>query len=942
MNTKTFLRGTAGVGALVFAITSHGAQASAAGQQDDQKPVVTNDADKDAPTREQDIIVNGIRKSINDALEKKKNSKQIVDSVVAEDAGKLPDNNVVEALARVTGVQIDRTRGEGSSLTIRGLTDVQTTLNGNNTNLGAGRSLNLSDIPAELIKSVEVYKTRTADQVEGGIGGSVNIELRRPLDLKNGLTVAGSIRGVYSDNPKKVSPFASLLVAQRFDTGIGEIGLLANGSYQKNFYRETFVNNEGVEPFCCRFPADNALAGQVIPNTPVTRLPAGSERLAAPYRVNYGLEQGYNDRKALNLALQWKPTSDLDFVLEGGYLGGKNFNQYDGFALTIRDDTRLSNIQTQSDGVTLRSATISPVNPNGRVPLYLNSQATDASTYLYTTNAEMNWRTGIAFIHASAQYNWSKYQEYNVQVIPVLSGISSVNIDLDSDVYNGGGPVITLPGVNLGNTAIYSVDRFQDRNRFDQNKELAAQFDIELTTSERGLLRRLKTGMRFNHRLPSNGYGYRDGFPRTTSTINGVTTTVNTPLSDFPGGSELTSIGTLVPGADLTWLHIPGKTLLANADAIRTYIQKYDPANAQRFSTPLPPSDRGQVYRASENTMSAYITGDYAFDMGFPVEGTIGARIINTFGTSASTNFRFLPSDPGTPIIENGFGKGNYVDILPSVSAILHFTPKLQLRLSRTVNIQRPNFFDLRASAVIDQIRQPNYVYTGNPNLQPTISKNYDASLEYFFKDGSVSLAGFVKQQKGLLFYYAQGPQDLSRYGVNTTGFVESLYNSGSGTIIGLEGSANTFFRFLPGILRNFGVAVNGTFIPKATQNYPYPAGTADAPGRDDVQGLSRYTGNATLLYETPEFSTRVSYNYRSSYRSFVNILYPQYSPYVADTSRLDAAVNFTPVKFLTLSVEGTNLLRNDTIAYYGQDRLLPNGPRLQPRTVQASARFRF
>jgi iron complex outermembrane receptor protein len=148
---------------------------------------------------------------------RKRNAKQIVDSVVSEDVGKLPDNNVPEALSRVTGVQIDRARGEGQNVTIRGLSDVQTTINGNQPGLGEGRSLNLADIPAELLKSVEVYKTRTADQVEGGIAGTVNVELRRPLDLKKGLTVAGSFRETFSDDIGDTkSPYASLSAGRPF------------------------------------------------------------------------------------------------------------------------------------------------------------------------------------------------------------------------------------------------------------------------------------------------------------------------------------------------------------------------------------------------------------------------------------------------------------------------------------------------------------------------------------------------------------------------------------------------------------------------------------------------------------------------------------------------------------------------------------------------------
>ncbi len=904
---------------------------SAAQAQDRPVPPVITDQDATTPRpSDQDVIVVGLRESVKKAVDRKRRSKQIVDSVVAEDAGKLPDNNVIEALARVTGVQISRSRGEGSGLTIRGLSDVQTTINGNNTNEGEARSINLADIPAELIKAVDVYKTRSPDQVEGGVGGTVNIELRRPLDLKQGTTVAGSIRGVYSDNPKKVSPFASLLLAQRMDTGIGEIGMLVNGSFQKNYYRETFVTAEGIDNLCCTN----------VPNTPWDRLPAAYKNLASPYRVNYGLEQGRTEKKALNASLQWKPDDHLEFVLEGSYVNTQNNNQYDGLFLAIREGA-LSNITTLPDGRTLVSATVGPVSANGRIPAGFTSQAYDSTSDLYTTNFETTWRGGIATVHASAQYSWSKTSQFNVELLPIIPGINTATVDLVSDRFDGGGPFITYPGANLTDINSYVVDRYQDRRYASRNKEFASQLDIELAVSDTGLIRRLKTGVRFMNRLPGNSYGYRDGYPRQTQIVNGVATQVRTPLSAFPGAGAATPVAALVPGAEaLTWLHIPGRVLLANRDANRQYIVATDPADAAVWSTQDPPSDRGQVYKASENSFAVYGLFDYGFKLGFPIDGQIGARIINTFGTASSTNFAFGPNT-NNPTISAGVGHANYVDILPTFTANIHFTNKLLLRLSRTTNIQRADFYSLRPSATIDQFRIPTYVYTGNPSLKPSTSIKYDASLEYYLPDGIISLAGFINNQDGLLFYYDK-PSNLAAYGINENGFISSLYNAGKGKNVGIEANAQSFFRFLPGVLRNFGLGLNGTWIPTATQKYPYADDTGDIPGADEVLGLSKFTGNATLFYETPVFSTRISYNYRSRYRNDVNYNLPIYSSFTQPTSRLDAAINFTPVKFATVSLEGTNLLHNNDKVYYGINKLLPQGGRLQPRTVQLSLRFRY
>jgi iron complex outermembrane receptor protein len=232
--------------ALALATVSAGAlsatQAMAQTATQDDEAAVAESAD-DRPT---DVVVVGIRGSIDSANAKKRKSKQIVDSVVSEDVGKLPDNNVPEALSRVSGVQIDRAHGEGQGVTVRGLSGIQTTINGNESSSAGGRSLNLADIPAELLKSVEVYKTRSADQIEGGIAGTVNVELRRPLDLQKGLTVAGSFRETFSDLGDTKSPYASLLLAERFDTPIGEMGFLLNGSYTKNNYFENFVLSESA------------------------------------------------------------------------------------------------------------------------------------------------------------------------------------------------------------------------------------------------------------------------------------------------------------------------------------------------------------------------------------------------------------------------------------------------------------------------------------------------------------------------------------------------------------------------------------------------------------------------------------------------------------------------------------------------------------------------
>lgn len=189
-------------------------------------------ADNPRPNEEamEIIQIQGIRGSLNKAVELKRQNVQVVEAIIAEDIGKFPDNNVVEALQRVTGVQVtDRASGEVNTVSIRGLTDVTTTVNGRQIFTAAGREVAIADIPAALLGSVEVFKTRSSSQVGSGIAGQIDIRTHRPFDFSDS-KVSVAAKGIYSDQPDKVDPALSALVSDRWDTAIGDVGALLNVS----------------------------------------------------------------------------------------------------------------------------------------------------------------------------------------------------------------------------------------------------------------------------------------------------------------------------------------------------------------------------------------------------------------------------------------------------------------------------------------------------------------------------------------------------------------------------------------------------------------------------------------------------------------------------------------------------------------------------------------
>ncbi|HEY7808355.1 MAG TPA: TonB-dependent receptor [Croceibacterium sp.] len=289
-------------GASVLAIGALFASAGAYAQ-DKTPPAQTGNAGAPAAAPEKvdsnAIVVTGIRASLANAQVIKRNSDTVVDAITAQDIGSLPDRSVTEALQRVPGVSINRFAGsndpdhfsvEGSGVVIRGLNFVRSEFNGRDAfSAGVGgQSLNFADVPSELLGSVIVAKNATADMIEGGLAGTVNLNTRKPFDNK-GFHIAFDAEGNYGDMEKKWSPTGSLLISDTWDTpGGSTFGLLADVSYSRirsradgiqvtNFQTRdaaivTFINQGGQR--ICR----NQLPG----TTDTTTLPPGGSYCGAP------------------------------------------------------------------------------------------------------------------------------------------------------------------------------------------------------------------------------------------------------------------------------------------------------------------------------------------------------------------------------------------------------------------------------------------------------------------------------------------------------------------------------------------------------------------------------------------------------------------------------------------------------------------------------------
>ena len=262
----------------------------------------------------EEVVVTGIKRSLTEAMDIKRESPGVVDAISAEDIGKFPDTNLAESLQRITGVSIDRANNEGNQVTVRGFGPSfnLVTLNGrqmpNSSSLnsaGVSRSFNFREIASESVSGVEVYKTGRADVYSGGIGSTINIRTARPFDY-GGFTAAASLAGTHDtsvETGSNVTPEFSGMISQTFadDT----FGILASVSYSERNSRKDRVGTQGWVR-----NRGNADKSAIDTNLNPTRAHW------APWTVDVDHWDYERERVNGQLVLQWAPTDNLTATLD--------------------------------------------------------------------------------------------------------------------------------------------------------------------------------------------------------------------------------------------------------------------------------------------------------------------------------------------------------------------------------------------------------------------------------------------------------------------------------------------------------------------------------------------------------------------------------------------------------------------------------------------------
>ncbi|AMK21871.1 MULTISPECIES: TonB-dependent receptor [unclassified Sphingobium] len=904
-----------------------------------------------------DIVVTGVRASIVGALNVRKESTQIVDSIVAEDVGKLPDNNVVEALQRVTGIQVtNRTGGEAAAISIRGLPDALTTLNGRNIFTAAGQSFQLQDVSANLVKRVDVFKTRSADQIETGLAGQVDVETRRPFDF-NGFAISGLARGIYNEQADSYNPNVALLVSDRWETGIGDIGLLVNGSYSRTKYRDQTVTAGAFVPFATMTPPAGTGLTAFQRIFPVGRDPITGEFGRAPALgawdpgLNSGLSTaagatmdvngvetpyylsrdaafssdlyGKRERPSFNIALQWAPNSSSVYTAEVFYAGfrGETFNSLqfsfvdywaNPQAPTLYDGTNIVKARTANSVYGFNSGDFTK---------------TSTDSFVYALNGKWDLGDRGKIIGDIA------YQTSKVKTSFLAMRTDRVANSIDVDFNAGGG----IPSYHfdddslLADPGVWNVAQLYDNANRDKGSAITGTLDGYYSWDE-GFLRQIKAGIRIDQRKASTAVRTQDaGGPLVRTTLTGLGEGAAFTNSDFyQGRADVPSSWTLANGY---WL--------------------YDNADTVRGLYGLKTSDQlalQKTFDIDESTIAMYLQADGEVSIfGRPLKLQAGVRYV-----TVDTDYNFFDRYNGGAQTRVSSGSDRF---LPSFTARYEIFDNLRLRFNYGETLRRPNFSDIN----------PNYNLTGDltnvgygsgtagtATLKPTHSKNFDVALEWYFeRNSAITLTGFRREIQGLVV-----PLTVQEYipnngivaGATNNFAITRPVNASNGVLKGLELGLTYFPSYLPGPLNGLGF-VGSVTVLDSKQNIPETnsAGVVTGESTSSFFGVSDLSYNATLAYDNGPIGARLSYIWRKEFlanneaRLFANPIGVWRNP----EKSLDLQLTWNVNDRLGVTFDAVNLTKSKQQTYYkfedvgGPDQF-NLGTTLLARTFALGVRYTF
>lgn len=834
-------------------------------------------AEQDDETLEAVTVTSGIRKSLNAALDQKRQDSRVTDGISAEDIGKFPSENIAEAIQHIPGVQISSINGRGSTISIRGLGPqyAMTTINGQ-----TFKSADFTDgfrfdiIQPEMASAVNVIKSPSADMDAGGLSGTVDIQTLKPLEAKEPkLILSGT--GQYSDLAGGAPTGKGVLTyMDRFKLGDGELGVFLNAGHQK-------LRDQADYFWIDRWGSGDYAAQSVV----------------LPTRTRYRRINRDTERDMLNGGLQWRPSDSFETGLTWVHSKDRTDND-------LRQQVFLLSSGTQSvlaarDGYATRVR-------SDDFTLENNTQYDKHNWLSEMLTWDFKWTPGEWDVTGAANHTLGKTRESEEAAI-VGASVGPSILDISRSSHPAFSVADDLTDGSLYDAATDAGGRNQFPNggiHHLRNQEDSIQLDA-LRWLGWGPLDSIKTGLKYRHETLD-----RDVWRRDRLTV--------AQISALPrmADSGRTSRDFMDGHFDIQHAFI-GPDLGAYRGALA--------AEGVRVPTLFAPQSS---YYITNKIKSAYGMANIDTHLGsMRLHGNAGLRFENT--ERDTSTYRTSASDLDEGEVYNIEGTSDstydYRNWLPSLNLVLDLKPDLLLRASLAKALVRPILTSDTAVATTESTAQgagnvlTHEVALGQTDLKPLTAHQADLALEWYYPGGALSLDGFYKAIKNGTYNRSDfclgsyNGQSISRgsdgqcRGANDEvyEFTQTLNSPDINRLNGYELAwTQSLDAWLP--IQGFGFTANYTrVIPDYRADYV-------------ISNLSEKTWNLTGYWESKRFGARLSANHRSEYyQTNADSFFAYAGHTMKDRTQWDGALSFRPDDRLSFTLGVVNITNEREEAYY-------------------------
>tara|TARA_B110000902_G_scaffold267086_1_gene358106 strand:+ start:3481 stop:6855 length:3375 start_codon:yes stop_codon:yes gene_type:complete len=929
------------------------------------------------------ITVSGIRGSLKKSMNDKRFSSEIMDSISAEDIGQLPDENIAEALQRVTGIQMTRSdTGEGSTIQIRGISDNNVEINGQvSAGSGADRSVNFQDIPSELFSGIEVLKAPTADKIEGSLGGTINLKTHRPLKLNKDQIAAVTAKAKYSELSGETDPDLNVIFGKNFrDTSFGDFGLILNvGKKEITTQSDTYGDGGNDSPAAwLRRTGDQTPAGNTNNNlfkndgpfTYDTNIDVNGDGLSNAddvfyipneIRVYSGLTE--SERDSFNGTLQWQPNKNIDLFLDVTHTesdekkvgsqakislnGGRSYpiiaGSYTPVSIGNSGSYILDNALIGAANMRLGGA------PSNETISRKSDKITFGGDYQVSDDlvisAEINTSKGTSKTD-QAQLNMGLDWDQNGNMNAIQwHGVVGYNFDgnrlPDATLYespfhpaDGITPPTDASGLvplDITNMAYDRLNYFQMQRRGSDTESKDDSFKLDLNYDLNGdFFTTVSAGIRISERSFERISHFNNN-QKSDKTSDGLVETVHMQSVNVDPASNADPSKVEIAtdfqqdcfdtaSIDMNVGNLPTSWISTTCDS-DYFTQYFGMHDIRAFST----EKNAGLY---EETGARYDVTEETTAAYFRADFMTEIAGLSMFGNAG---IRYVETDTTSngllQNIEGSFDaislQGNYKEALPSVNLNLALNDEMILRFAGYKAMSRPGLAQL--SPGIATIRTDDIdgfsgvAKMGNTDLTPVIATNYDLSYEWYYSDSSLFSAALFYKDLDSTIGTSPEIMDVELNGEMWKATQPA--NLAGTKINGYELAIQHSFDNLKGFLSHTGVGANYTFTEEDSD-------LLDQEG-DQItrKGLSENSYNLMAFYDDGALSVRLAYNWRDDFVRRENVTLgwarPELFPEIEKArGQLDLTANYSINDNLKITFSAINLNDSEAVRYMKYEEL--------------------